>query len=318
MNDKPRLSAIWICNRRDPDLRATLQRYLQTLSSLPHVCDLTIVGNGVDGDVLSKLRPILEVSDVTSRVISLHRSCDQSTAIQAGLKASDGDVIALLPAYMQTEPTYLREMLDEIDAGADYVASWRFPRVDSKWNRLKSVVFNHVTCFLTGIELHDVNSGLRVMTRELTEHVPIYGDLDRFWPFFAATQGYRIEEVKTKHLHERVERGDYRLGVYVRRVLDLLTLFFLYKFTRKPLRFFGLIGSTTFAAGSLITAVLVVQRLFGTSLADRPALIFGVLMVVLGIQLFSLGLLGELIIFTHGKSVRDYHVDKIFEEPVNV
>jgi hypothetical protein len=313
VKDAPKLSAIWVCSDNDPQLETSLRRYLEALESLPYRCDLTIVGNGAARDAATKLEPTLRRSAVPSRIVSLHRGCDQSTAIRAGLQASDGELIALLPSYVQTEPAELHRMLAKIEDGGDYIASWRSPRVDSRWNRLKSVVFNGATRFVTGINLHDVNSGLRVMRRKLAEEVPVYGDLDRFWPILAATQGFRVTEIKTKHLEERVNRGDYRLGVYLRRLLDLLTLFFLTKFTRKPFRFFGLIGSATFASGSLITAILCVQRLMGKSLADRPALVLGVLLMVLGIQLFSLGLLGELIIFTHGKKMQHYHVDKVYE-----
>jgi hypothetical protein len=129
-------------------------------------------------------------------------------------------------------------------------------------------------------------------------------------------QGYRVTEVQTRHLEERVKKGDYRLGAYARRLLDLLTLFFLIKFTRKPLRFFGLIGGALFAAGSLLTVVLGIQRLLGDRpLADRPLLILAVTLVVLGVQLCSLGLLGELMIFIHGRALAEYHVEKVHEGP---
>jgi hypothetical protein len=122
--------------------------------------------------------------------------------------------------------------------------------------------------------------------------------------------------VETTHLAERVRPGDYRFGVYLRRVLDLLTLFFLIKFTRKPLRFFGLIGSATLTLGTLALIVLGIQRMLGTPLADRPVLILAVMGIVLGIQLFSLGLLGELIIFVHGRSQKEYYVYDVYEHKV--
>lgn len=308
------LSAIWICDERGARAELTLARYLDTLTALPAECDMTIVCHGAAAQTISLLQSRLEESLIGGRVVYLHRACDSSAAIQAGLDASGGEIVVLLPPYVQSDPSGLSRMLAEIEEGADYVASWRTPRVDSRWNSFKSRAFNFITRRLTGVKLHDVNSGMRVMTRQLTEHIPIYGDLDRFWPFFANVQGYKIAEVKTRHLEERVKRGDYRLGVYMRRLLDVLALFFLMKFTRKPLRFFGLIGGTTFLAGATVTATLVAQRLWGSPLADRPALIFGVLLIVLGIQLFSLGLLGELLIFTHGKAIRDYQVQRVWEE----
>ncbi len=294
-------------------LDATLDRYLDALEALEMSVDLTIVGNGSSSHKTERLADRLALRRVPSRIVCLHRGSDESTAIRAGLEASRGALVALLPPYLQTDPGKIREMLAALHAGADYVASWRMSRVDSKWGEVNSNLFNRLTRFMTGIPLHDLNSGLRVLRRELAEDVPIYGDLHRFWPLLAAKQGYRVTEVPMPHLEERVTRGDYRVGVYLRRLLDLLTLFFLIKFTRKPLRFFGLIGSGLLAVGGIITGMLCIERLLGmTSLADRPLLMFGVLMIVLGVQLFSLGLLGELIIFTHGRSLRDYHVDKIY------
>ena len=312
VNQEPRLSAIWLCGPDDPNQCETLRAYLTTLESLPCACDLTIVGNGL-ADANPALLSVLESSDVPSKVINLHRRSDNSTAIAAGLDASSGEVVALLPSYLQSEPSNLVQMLDEIDAGSDYVATWRSPRIDSWPGRLQSRLFNFITRSLTDIKLHDINSGLRLMRRDITKNVPMYSELDRFLPIMAAMQGYRVTEIKVRHLAERVNRGDGGLGVYFRRILDLMTLIFLYKFTRKPLRFFGLLGGFTLLIGALIAGMIAVQRLTGTPAADRPALLLSVLMMVLGVQLFSLGLLGELIIFIHGTKLESRHVEKVFE-----
>lgn len=309
----PRLSAIWVAPHDDPRQRETLEAHLAVLGRLPVTAELVIVVNGGSLSADDPVLTLLHTSPVPSRLVSLFRRCDESVAIVAGVQSARGELIAWLPGYLQTDPAELPRLLVEIDRGADYVGSWRWPRVDSKYNGLQSTLFNWIARYLTKVPLHDLNSTLRIMRRELAEHVPIYGDLHRFLPLLAATQGYRVTEVRTRHLEERVEKGAYRVGVYWRRLLDLLTLFFLIKFTRKPLRFFGMIGGAIGAAGALITAVLGVQRLLGTPLADRPALILGVLLIVLGFQLVSLGLLGELIIFTHGKLLREYHVEKVYE-----
>lgn len=308
-----KLSAICVFSYSDPKIPQTVEHYLQSLSDLSCPCELVLVDNGA-GDLLQgDLRSVLEHSDVPSTIVSLHRGSDESTAVQAGLKASSGQVVAILPEYLQTDPDEFGRMLDEIDSGADYVASWRFPRVDAGSAGLKSTLFNRMTKYLSGVDLHDINSGLRFLTREVTQHVPVYADMHRFWPILASKQGFRVVEVKTRHLEERVRKGDHRMGVYLRRLLDLLTLFFLIKFTRKPLRFFGLTGTVSIALGTTTLLVMAVQRVLGVPMADRPLLIFGVLMIVLGIQLFSLGLLGELIIYTHGRQLVDHHVEKVFE-----
>lgn len=313
-SDPPQVSAVWACCGQDPELEHTAEQYVAALEALPLSAELIVVTNGSAETARNRLLPLLRRSKLQSTIVHISHFRDESTPLRAGLQASRGEYVALLPQYLQSDPNDIQSMLDKLDEGYDYVASWRNPRVDSRRSSWTSRLFNLLTRWISGLPLHDVNSGLRLARRELTNHVPIYGDLHRFLPHLAASQGFRVTEVRTKHLQERVETGDYGVGVYVRRLLDLLGLFFLVKFTRKPLRFFGMIGSGTLAAGALITGVLCVQRLLKlTALADRPALMFGVLMVVLGIQLFALGLLGELIIFTHGRMLRDSHVEFIFQ-----
>lgn len=313
VSEKPRLSAIWICSPNDPAIGETLAEYSNTLSSLPCACDLTVIANGAEAEENSELLSALASASVPCRMISLHRNSDDSTAIAAGLEETEGELVALLPSYLQSDPAGLERMLEEIDRGSDFVASWRSPRVDSFSDRLKSRIFNSITRSLTSIRLHDINSGLRLMRREITKDVPLYSELDRFLPIMAAMQGYRVSEIKVRHLTERVKRGDGGLGVYFRRILDLVTLFFLFKFTRKPLRFFGLLGGLVVLMGSVVAAMVTIQRLMGTPAADRPALLLAVLLMVLGVQLFSLGLLGELIIFVHGTKLETRHVEKVFE-----
>ena len=164
---------------------------------------------------------------------------------------------------------------------------------------------------MTGIEAHDLGCGVIAMKKEVALSLDVYGDLFRFIPLLAYQQGYRIGEIKVPHIKRRKKSGFYGIGVYSRRLLDILTLFFLVKFTKKPLRFFGLIGFGIFGAGTAINMGLTIQRTMGKALADRPMLILGVLLMVLGIQLFSIGLIGEIIIFTHAQKVKEYKIDEI-------
>jgi hypothetical protein len=194
------------------------------------------------------------------------------------------------------------------------VASWRTPRIDSKSEQTKSRIFNWIAAWFSGVRLHDINSGLRVMRREVIEHLPLYGDLHVYLPILAARQGFRVGEVPVRHLQERPNRSARGASVYLRRALDLLTLFFLIRFTQKPFRFFGGIGSILLAGGGVITLVLGIDRLFfGTALANRPMLVLGTLLMVFGIQMFSLGLIGELIIFVSAGGMTDYQVEQVFE-----
>src|SRR5690606_27486643 len=148
--------------------------------------------------------------------------------------------------------------------------------------------------------------GARVMSRRVVQEITIYGDQHRLLPVLAAQQGFAVREVDVAQSPRDEFRGRYRLREYLHRLLDLFTVFFLTRFTKKPLRFFGMSGRGTFTLGGLMLAVLVVQRLvFEQPLADRPALLLSCLLLVLGVQLFALGLLGELIIFTHAKDLKE-------------
>jgi hypothetical protein len=166
----------------------------------------------------------------------------------------------------------------------------------------------------TGSAFEDLGSGVRAFRREVVTEVPLYGDQHRFLPLLAKHLGFRVCEVDVQQSSREKFFRIYRPGVYPRRLLDLLTVFFLIKFTKKPLRFFGLIGVTTSAIGGLIMLYLLVERLSrGIALAERPALLLSSLLVVLGIQIFALGLLGELIIFTHAKDIKEYMIEEIID-----
>ncbi|MFQ5761079.1 MAG: dolichol-phosphate mannosyltransferase, partial [Acidiferrobacterales bacterium] len=220
-------------------------------------------------------------------------------------------VVLTLPAYYQVEPAEIPKVLNEL-ANHDMVICRRYPRVDSRLNRLQTRLFNWMLNTITGSSFHDLGCGVRAFKRKVATDVPLYGDQHRFLPLLASRLGFRVKELDVAQSTKEKFRRVYRLGVYPRRFLDVLTVFFLIKFTKKPLRFFGLIGAATFAVGALILAYIVVERLFfGVALADRPILLLSSLLVVLGVQIFALGLIGELIIFTHAKDIKEYTIEQI-------
>ena len=220
----------------------------------------------------------------------------------------------MLTSYFQVEPHEIHDLIQKlVEDDQDLVIGWRHPRIDAFFNRVQSRVFHWLVRILTGTSYHDVSCGLRVMTRRVVEEVRLYGDLHRFFPLLAHQRGFKIAEVPVQQSPHDAARRMHRPGVYLRRFLDILTLFFLYKFTKKPLRFFGLVGSGILGAGAIITGYLGLDRLLGVPLAGRPLLVLGVLLMVFGVQLFSIGLLGEIIIFTHARGVKEYQTRDILE-----
>jgi hypothetical protein len=188
--------------------------------------------------------------------------------------------------------------------------------VGSRFEVMRRDAFHRLLASITGQRFHDLGCGARALKRRVLEEISLYGEQHRFLPVLASRLGFKVLEVE---LHQspldRLE-GRYPGREYVRRGLDICTVFFLVRFTKKPLRFFGMIGVSTFLVGVALVAWLAIDRLiFRQPLADRPALLLSSLLVVLGMQLFALGLLGELIIFTHARDIKDYQIEEVVRYP---
>jgi glycosyltransferase involved in cell wall biosynthesis len=244
-------------------------------------------------------------------ILQLARSFGEATAIVAGFEVSRGELILTLPAYFQVDPAEIGRL---IEYKADYhmLVAHRWPRSGGRFERVRRFLFHGMLKLVTGQSFRDLGCGVRLFDRAVLEEVSIYGDQHRFLPLLAQRNGFRVLEREMKQSTRDQFRGRYALREYVRRSLDILTVFFLIRFTKKPLRFFGMIGTALFGIGALGLIVVVVERLFfNQALADRPALLLSALLLVLGVQIGALGLLGELIIFTHARSLKEYRVERI-------
>jgi glycosyltransferase involved in cell wall biosynthesis len=308
------LSVVIPLSERWDDLAELHRVYAEQLraTSLSH--EILYVLDGRRPEALEQLRELRERHPEV-HVFLLNRWFGEATAMSVGFAQARGKVVLTLPSYLQVEPEEIGRMLRRFAEGqSDLLISWRNPRVDSRFNQWQSKVFHWLVGRLTGVRYHDLSCGVRVMRPRVAREVHLYGDLHRFFPLLAFERGFRIEEMAVRQSRADSGRRVYGLGVYLRRVLDVLTLFFLFKFTKKPLRFFGLVGSSMSAVGAVIVGYLGIYRILGIGpIAGRPLLILGVLLLVLGIQLFSIGLLGEVIIFAHGSRREEYTVEEFLE-----
>jgi len=244
------------------------------------------------------------------RVIQFSRPFGEATALAVGFEQAEGDVVVSLPSYFQTTPEGLNIVLNALDQGCDMVVARRWPRHDGWVNKVQNLGFHFMVRWFTGVTFQDLGCGLKAMKKRVARELQLYGDLHRFLPLLAFQRGFRIREVDVPQHQVDESTRLYKPGVYLRRLLDILTIVFLFKFTKKPLRFFGLIGSGLFAMGAGLSVFLAFERLMGMGgLADRPILILGVLLMVLGVQTGSIGLLGEIIIFTHARKMKNYTID---------
>jgi glycosyltransferase involved in cell wall biosynthesis len=243
------------------------------------------------------------------RILRFARDFGETAALRLGIEKSRGDLILTLPAYFQVQPEGVRLLLDAVAAGADMAVANRSPRLDSWLNRVQSRAFHSmVGGASSGQRFHDMACGVRAMRRVVAETLPLYGDLHRFIPALALREGYRVEEVAVPQHPSDAWMRVYSPGVYVRRLLDIAAFFFLAKFTEKPLRFFGLVGSAFLVSGTVLSLVLFIQRLEGQPIANRPALLLAVLLMALGVQLLGLGLVGEIIVHLRAPHRRGYRV----------
>jgi glycosyltransferase involved in cell wall biosynthesis len=242
------------------------------------------------------------------RLLRFARSFGETAALRLGIEKSRGDLIVTLPAYFQVQPEGIRLLLDAYDAGADLVVAARSPRLDSWLNRLQSRAFHSIVRSVSDQQFHDMACGVRVMRRSVAQALPLYGDLHRFIPVLALREGFRVHEVSVPQHPGDARIRLYSPGVYLRRLLDIAAFFFLAKFTEKPLRFFGLVGSVFLGTGAVLSVILLVQRVEGQGIANRPALLLAVLLLALGVQLMGLGLVGEIIVHLRAPHRRAYRI----------
>jgi glycosyltransferase involved in cell wall biosynthesis len=267
----------------------------------------------LDGDfepVLTVLKRLIAEGEKI-KVIKLARWFGEATALTVGIQHSKGNVILTLPAYQQIEASEIPRLVESLK-NCDMVIARRWPRKDSLLNRIQSGVFHILLNPVSEFKFHDIGCGVRVLRKLVAQEVNIYGDQHRFLPVLAEKYGFRVLEVKAQQSQRDTRKRVYSPGTYVRRMLDIFSIFFLVKFTKKPLRFFGILGSSLFAVGFLILLYLLFIKLFqGAGLAGRPIVLVGTLLVVLGVQVFAIGLLAEIIIFTHAKDIKEYAIDQI-------
>jgi glycosyltransferase involved in cell wall biosynthesis len=241
------------------------------------------------------------------RILRFAREFGETAALRLGIEKSRGDMVLTLPPYFQVQPSGLGQLL-EAGGNTDMAVASRSPRLDSWLNRLQSRIFHSIVAGVSEQRFHDMACGVRLMSRSVATALPLYGDLHRFIPALALREGFRVEEVPVPQHPNDARMRLYRPGVYLRRLLDIAAFFFLAKFTEKPLRFFGLVGSLFIAVGAVLSLVLFVQRVEGQGIANRPALLLAVLLLALGVQLMGLGLVGEIIVHLRAPHRRSYRV----------
>jgi glycosyltransferase involved in cell wall biosynthesis len=238
-------------------------------------------------------------------VVRLRRNFGKAAALAAGFAQARGDVIVTIDADLQDDPAEIPRLLLKLEEGFDLVSGWKSRRQDPLRRRALSRLFNTVAGWVSGVRLHDINCGLKAYRADVVRGLRLYGELHRFIPVLAHHRGYRIAELPVNHRPREHGRSRYGLERYLRGFLDLLTVSFIGRYRQRPLHLFGGLGLALSAAGTAILLYLTVVKAMGHAIGGRPLLILGVLLVVVGIQVFSLGLITELITSHHEERVSD-------------
>lgn len=312
MSDKTEISAIVPVVKLVDRSGELINEYLQVLEQTGKRFELIYVLDGEQDQVLQQLEAV-SGADPRVRIVQLAKNFGEASALTAGFAASSGETLLTLPAYAQVRTSEILKLLDELEQ-CDVAVATRVPTEDARtgFRSLRRRLFHWLVRMATGRTFSDMGCGVRALKRDVAFELSLYGDQYRFFPLLATRRGFRVNEVPLAETRKDLVLDRHGIRDYVARLLDIFAIVFLTRFTKRPLRFFGAIGSVVFAIGAVVLAILVVQRLFfGVALADRPALLLTSLMVVLGVQIFALGLLGELIIFTHAKDIKEYTVEKI-------
>jgi glycosyltransferase involved in cell wall biosynthesis len=310
----PDISVVIPVGSSGADLCDLYRQYSRELFKTGYSCEFIFVIDGTDRKMSERQKQLKEV-DSEIRVLTLNRSIGEAAALAFGFEQARAPIVITLPAYFQVEPNEIHQLIQTLaQDDVDLVVSQRCPRKESVLGRLRSRVFHQLVGVVTGRIHQDLACGVRAMKRQVAREVALYGDLHYFFPVLAYQRGFKVAEIAVQPSRHDSGRRIFQPASYLRRVLDLFNLFFLFKFTHKPLRFFGSVGLALFGSGTIITGYLGAYRLleFG-GISQRPLLMLGVLLMVVGIQLFSIGLLGELIIFTHARQVKEYQIKDVLE-----
>jgi glycosyltransferase involved in cell wall biosynthesis len=296
-----KLSVVIPIYNEEENINLLYEELKGVLVTLEHTHEIIFIDDGSSDGSLALLEKIQQDDDGVV-VVSFRRNFGQTAAMSAGFDYASGDVIVTMDGDMQNDPHDIPKLLAKMDEGYDLVSGWRHERQDPFLNRrLPSMIANKIISVVTGVHLHDYGCTLKTFRKEITEGIHLYGEMHRFIPAIASGIGGEIAEVKANHRPRRFGTSKYGISRTLRVVLDLMTVKFLLSYATRPIQVFGMMGLISGGAGFSLALMMTVQRMFfAVGMADRPLLLLAVLLIFMGIQFISIGLLGEL-------QARTYH-----------
>lgn len=266
--------------------------------------EVILVDDGSTDNSLNVIKEIVR-TDKRFKYISFRKNYGKSAALQIGFRAAGGDVVVTMDADLQDDPFEIINLLKKLDEGFDLCSGWKKQRFDPFVKKYSSRFFNLVTRIMSGIKLHDFNCGLKAYRKEVVENLKVYGELHRYMPVLASWQGFTVTEIPVKHHPRKYGKTKFGISRFFKGFIDLITVMFATRYIKRPMHFFGFFGALSFLVGFIVNAYLTIEWISGKPLSNRPMLFLGMLMIIVGVQFFSVGLLGEMIVH-NTESEREY------------
>jgi len=292
----PEVSVIVPLLNEEESLRELFTLIQETMQRMKKSYEIIFVDDGSSDKSFEVLSALHNEYPNIIKAIRFRRNFGKSAALSAGFKEAQGVYIITMDADLQDDPNEIPSLIETLGDSYDLVSGWKKKRQDSAIFTFPSHIANSITSRLTGLQIHDLNCGLKVYRNIVAKELKLYGDLYRYIPILAHQAGFRVGEKIVQHHPRKYGRSKYTVGKFYRGFLDLLTILFTAKYIRRPLHLFGVWGIVSFTIGAAIDGYLSVEWFLGlTSISNRPLFLVGFLFIIIGVQFISLGLLGEMI-----------------------
>ena len=274
--------------------------------------ELIFIDDGSTDKTFSLLKE-LNSKDKRVKVIRFRRNFGKAAALSAGFKHAHGNIIITMDGDLQDDPKDIKLLIDKINQGYDLVNGWKFNKHKGSMKKVSSLLFNKLTNMLIGIKLHDFNSPFKAYKSQVVKDINLYGEMHRYIPVLADWKGYKITEIKTKLKPRLAGKSKYGVGRILKGFLDLITVKYLSSYSSRPLHLFGTVGILLTILGIITGIYLVIQWFQGYGIGSRPLLILSALLIMVGIQLGSIGLLGEMLVNNIAKHEKSYSIKEVLE-----
>jgi glycosyltransferase involved in cell wall biosynthesis len=291
-----------LLNEQD-SLEELTRRVSEELNRISKTYELLFIDDGSADQSFAKLLELKKTYPMI-RIVRFRRNFGKSAALSEGFRRTRGNIVITMDADLQDDPAEIPRLIELIDGGLDLVSGWKKKRHDPISKTWPSKLFNMITRRLTGIKIHDFNCGLKAYRSEVIKAIPVYGELHRYLPVLAHWMGFAVGEMVVTHHARKFGKSKYGVRRFFSGFFDLLTVLFITKYRQKPLHLFGFAGLVSSFFGLAISTYLTVEWFMGVPLSRRPLLFLGILLLIVGVQFFSLGLMGELLTSTRDHSVQ--------------